>query len=128
MANETVGALPLFMEPWLQNKNPIWLGTHISLSRNLEKFLFPQHLKTDPQKQIYTLLSNLLTHQKEFQGGVVKRSDECQPVDREYLIEHFFLPIEQIQSSPGSGFLLDKTGSLLASINLDDHLMIHKDR
>lgn len=126
MKNEMTGAIPLFMEPWLQNTNPIWLGTEITLARNLEKFLFPQHLKAEPQKQIFTLLSNLLTHQKEFKGGVVKKGEECQPVDREYLIEHFFLPQQQIQGSPGTGFFLDATGSLLASINLDNHLVLHK--
>lgn len=126
MGNEQIGAIPLFMEPWLQNTNPIWLGTTLTLARNLDKFLFPNQLKPDPQKQIFNLLSNLLIQQKAFAGGVVKRSDECQPVDRDYLIEHFFLPPQQMQGSHGSGFVLNSNGNLLASINLDNHLMIHK--
>jgi protein arginine kinase len=113
------------MEPWLQNTNPIWLGTQVALSRNVEQLHFPKHLQLEQQKQVYTLLSNLLTHQKEFEGGVLKRGDECQPIDREYLIEHFFLPVNQIESGPGNGFLLNSLGSLLGCFNLDNHLTLY---
>lgn len=125
MANSQVGALPLYMQPWLQNNNPIRLGSQVALARNIEQFLFPKHLKTEQQKQIQTLLSNLLIHQKEFEGGVSKRGDECQPVDRDYLIEHFFLPLNQLESNAGSGFLLNPEGSLLACFNVENHLTFY---
>lgn len=125
MSGDSLGRIPLFMDPWLQNNNPIWLGTQIQLARNIEKFLFPNLLKLEQQKQIYTLLSNLLIHMKEFEKGVLTRGDESSPFDREYLIEHFFLPVNQLQGTPGTGYLLNEQGSILACFNLENHLMLY---
>lgn len=33
--------------PWMNNENSIWIGSTVALSRNIEKFNFPNKLSTD---------------------------------------------------------------------------------
>jgi protein arginine kinase len=120
-----IGSIPLYMEPWLQNNNPIWIGTTLTLARNIENFFFPHLLDIEKQKQLYSLLSGSLSTLPQFQNGVLKRGDECLPSDKEYLIEHFFLPFNQLQSFSGGGFLLNSQGSLLSAINFDNHFTLY---
>lgn len=110
--------------PWANNTNSIWLGSTLVLLRNLEKFHFPSKLATDKRKQIVSLLTKGLLANDRLKQPKLIRAEEMQPVEKEFLVEHFLSNQSFHQAYVGEAFVLDATGKFLAVINLKDHLLL----
>ncbi|MGA8164376.1 MAG: protein arginine kinase [Waddliaceae bacterium] len=108
--------------PWTNNENNIWLATTLNLYRNLEKFPFPIKLEKDPRHQIISLVSKRLLHSQHLVHPFLIRAEEMNPLQKEYLVEHFLCTQSFQQAHSGEAFILDETGRFLATVNVGDHL------
>ena len=106
---------------WDQNDGHIDLAAFIILKRNIDRFLFPSKLDKDKRAQILSLLSKPLIDQK--QGLLFLKGEECSPLDKEWLQEHFFLsnPLQDFQK--GSGVLIN-SGPYSTILNVQEHLQL----
>lgn len=109
--------------PWMNN-NSIWLGSTVTINRNLEKFKFPLKLAADKRKQILSLLSKDLLSVSSLEGASLLKAEEMPPLEKEFLAEHFLSNQSFNQAHTGEGFILDKSGEFLAALNLADHLTL----
>lgn len=118
---------PLFCNesPWNHNPNTIWLGSTITLNRNLDKFKFPGKLPDDKRQQIISLLTRDLLASDQIQQPQLLRAEDVPALEKEFLVEHFLSHQSFHQASTGEAFILDKTGEFLAILNLRDHLVLH---
>lgn len=110
--------------PWNNNLNSIWLGSTITLNRNLEKFKFPAKLSTDKRKQIVSLLTRDLLASSQLKKPKLIRAEDMPPIEKEFLVEHFLSNQSFHQAYAGEAFVLDETGEFLAVLNLRDHLLL----
>jgi len=106
---------------WCKNDGNIDLAAFLTLRRNIDKFLFPSKLDKEKRLQILSLLSKPLIDKKN--GWKLIKGEECSPLDKEWLQEHFFLsaPLQEVQK--GDGILIG-TGSYAAFFNLQDHIQL----
>lgn len=111
-------------KPWNNNPNSIWLGSSLTLSRNLEKFKFPHKLPTDKRKQVISLVIHDLLKHEQLKNPKFFPAEEMPPVQKEFLVEHFLSQHSFHQTYVGEGFVWDETGEFLAVINLNDHLLL----
>lgn len=114
-------------KPWANNANPVWLASTVCLQRNIEKFKFPGKLSTDRKKQIIALISkDLLTNDQLAPNQLVKpiliRAEETGLLEKEFLVEHFLSSHNFNQAHIGEGFVLDESGTFLATLNMRDHI------
>lgn len=110
--------------PWKNNSNVIWLGSTVSLIRNVDKFKFPGKLSTEKKKQIISLLTHDFIGSQELKEPKLIRAEEMSLNDKEFLVEHFLTHQSFHQASAGEAFVLDKTGEFLAVLNLKDHVLL----
>lgn len=108
--------------PWSKNDNSTWLGTSLSLQRNIEKFKFPGKMASDRRQQVVALASKDLLESPDLEKPVLLKADEISPLDKEFLMEHF-LSLQSFQHAHGGeGFIIDATGTFLTTFNLNNHL------
>lgn len=112
--------------PWNQNENSIWLGSTLSLTRNLEKFNFPAKLQTEKRKQIISFLTKEILSSKELNQPQIIKAEDLPPIEKEYLVEHYLSAQSFHQAYTGEAFVLDKTGEFLEILNLKDHILLEK--
>lgn len=110
--------------PWTQNPNSIWIGSILTLVRNLEKFNFPGRLTDDKRKQIISLLARDFMTTNVLEGAKVIKAEDMAPNQKEFLVEHFLSTQSFNQAHVGEAFVLDQSGEFLAIINLRDHLTL----
>lgn len=121
-SNEKENAILSLVNPWTNNDNNIWLASTIEFYRNVEKFLFPEKLDTDRQKQVISLVSEEILSLESKNDLTLILAEEINPLAKQYLVEHF-LSIESFQNThSGEAFVIDKKGQFLASLNIHDHL------
>ncbi|MCE2984011.1 MAG: protein arginine kinase [Parachlamydia sp.] len=113
-------------QPWKSNSNPIWLGSTLTLLRNMEKFNFPAKLTTDRQKQIQALITRNLMESNFFHHPKLVSAEEMQPIEQEYLVEHFLMQESLHQAQGGEAFVIDQSGESLVAINFRNHIMLQK--
>lgn len=53
------------------------------------------------------------------------KSEDCAPLDKEYFVEHCLTDEGFIQAVQGEAFIFDKKGSLILTLNIEDHLHFH---
>lgn len=111
--------------PWDNNENTVWLASTVSLTRNVERFKFPGKLEADRQKQIISLISKGLLSNELLNKPQLYRAEEISPLQKEFLVEHFFSQYSFHQAHSGEAFIVDQTGEFLATINIRDHLHLH---
>lgn len=107
---------------WSRNNNTIWLTSTLSLSRNLEKFKFPSTLPSDGRKQIVSVISRELLQSPQLKHPSLLKSEDCSPVDKEFLFEHFLTTQSFYQAHSGEAFVIDESGEFVGILNLPDHL------
>lgn len=113
-------------KPWKDNPQTIWIGSTITLHRNLEKFKFPGKLASDKKKQIISLVGKELMSSPGLKNPKLFKAEELSPIEKEYLIEHFLSPQGFQQAQTGEAFILDESGEFLGLLNLGDHLVLQK--
>lgn len=111
-----------FGNVWDHNINPIWIASTIVLSRNIEKFLFPSKLSKDKQNQIYSVVTKEISTCDLLKEPQFVRVEDSSPADKEYLYEHFLAPHPFQEAHSGEGFIIDKQGQFLATLNIQDHV------
>lgn len=121
---EKSNPLPCKESPWNNNPNPIWLGSTLTLLRNLERFHFPAKLATDKRKQIVSVLSKELLGLDQLKHPQLFRAEDLPPIEKEFLVEHFLSRQSFHHAYAGEAFVLDETGEFLAVLNLKDHLLL----
>jgi len=108
--------------PWKHNPNAIWLGSTLTLNRNLEKFNFPGKLSSEKRKQIVSLLSTELIKHSSLKNPMLYKGENLTPLQKEFLVEHFLSHHSFHQAHIGEAFILEESGEFLAEINMKDHL------
>ncbi len=110
--------------PWKDNANVIWLGSTLTLLRNLEKFNFSGKLAIDKRKQIISLISRNLLDSDQLKKPKLIPAEDMPPIEKEFLMEHFLASQGFHQAYSGEAFVLDETGEFLAILNLRDHVLL----
>lgn len=113
-----------FQQPWSDNPNNIWIASTLNLYRNLARYLFPPRLEADGQKRVLDLLSKALLSSEAANNPHFVRAEAVEPLEKEFLYEHFLTPRAFQQAMEGEGFLTDGTGQIFAIINVRDHLQL----
>lgn len=114
-------------KPWVNNANPIWLASTVSLQRNIEKFKFPGKLSADRKKQIIALVSkellsgDLISSTQLVNPSLIKAEDTGL-LEKEFLVEHFLSNHNFNQTHVGEGFILDESGTFITTLNMRDHI------
>lgn len=119
---------PLFVDdlsPWNDNSNPVWLASTLLLQRNVDKFHFPGKLSPEKKKSMVSFLQKELIGLAGFDSPLFLSSEECTPIDKEFLVEHCLTHEGFTQALQGEGFFFDKKGDCLVTINVEDHLHLH---
>lgn len=116
-------------KPWSNNDNTAWLGSTISLHRNIEKFKFPGKLSSDRKKQIIALvtkdlLSNEIIAAAGLKNPTLVKADDIGVLEKEFLAEHFLTTQNFNQTHAGEGFIIDESGEFLAALNMHDHIQL----
>lgn len=109
-------------KPWSDNDHLIWLVTSVNLSRNIDKYLFPNKLETQGQKQIVSLLDKELLKLKGLVNPQQLKAEKVSPLEKEFLTEHYLVPSTFHQAHTGQSFVIDDTGKFLGTVNISDHL------
>ncbi len=110
---------------WERSDTPIWMASSFFLQRNLASDPFPQKMDSGNSQKILgalrqTLLANTqLDMPKFFEFDAIKTSE------KEFLLEHFLATCDSQNPDCKSGLVIDKSGSFLAMINGEDHLVLH---
>ncbi len=110
--------------PWKNNPNQVWLSSTLTTFRNIDKFNFPNKLDTDKQKAIVNLVSSPILNYNQLNEPKLIYAEEMDPLDKEYLTEHFLSAEGFYQAHAGEAFIIDSTGEFLATINIHDHLRL----
>lgn len=110
--------------PWEESVNPVWLGSTISLTRNMDKFNFPGKLTLDKQQQVLSLLKKSFSKNNLLKNPKIIGAEELSAIEKEFLVEHFLSSESFHQTQTGQAFVIDDTGKFLAMINLKDHIVL----
>lgn len=111
--------------PWEQEADPIWPATTLVLRRNLSRRLFPPKLKEREALSVEEDLKNALLAQADFTEPQFFSAEMLSATDKEYLFEHFLCREGFQNTLRGQGFLIEKSASILALFNIEDHLQLH---
>lgn len=107
---------------WSDKPGAIWVSSLLTLHRNMGHYRFPNRLEKHEVDQVNQLLTKGLS--KAIEGISFFPEDGIKPTDRELLFEHF-LSLTDFSTSPNGGvFAIDPKGDLLATLNLEDHLVL----
>ncbi|MBN4066933.1 protein arginine kinase [Simkania negevensis] len=113
-----------FRGPWADNHNNIWLASILRVVRNIKKHTFPTKLSAAERSQVFSVLKNTLLKCPLLESPIFIDAGETNPLNKEYLSEHFFSSLNIQQAQKNEGFVIDQTGSFLGIINVRNHLQI----
>ncbi len=110
---------------WEEDKNPVWLGSSLTLHRNLARYKFPPKLAEGEMKNLSGTLAENIQKNAALKSPVYFSAEKLSSLDKEFIFEHF-LCLESFPSggTGSQGFLIDDTGRFLALINLKNHLQL----
>ncbi len=111
--------------PWNSSKNKIWLSSSVTFFRNLEKFNFPGKLETERQKTVVNLVSEELLKYKGLNDLTLFRGEQLDPLEKEFLTEHFLSTDNFHHVHAGEAFVVDNAGEFVATINMHNHINFH---
>src|SRR4051812_42381836 len=95
---------------WDEEKNPIWLGSSLSVMRNLLRYKFPPKLSEAEMTSCTRSLSEAFN---VLPSMTYLPAEKLTPLDKELLFEHF-LCVESFQNAAaGQGFVIDAPAQLL---------------
>ena len=110
--------------PWSTNDNVIWLGSTLALFRNLEKYKFPGKLEEERRKQIISIIRKDIVDQSLFQKPQLFEANQLSHNDKEFFNEHFLTNQNFQQTLGGEAFLIDESGQILVTLNVEDHIQM----
>lgn len=107
---------------WDNNDNSVWLASTINLYRNIDKFKFPVKLDAGRQRQIIDVIGKELLTCGMLSKPKLLRAEEINPLQKEYLFEHFMSQQSFLQAHAGEAFIFDDSGEFLSALNIVDHI------
>jgi protein arginine kinase len=118
---------PIFQlkNPWEKHAHHVWLASTLTLTRNLQKFKFPHKLDKTREHQVLSLIQESLTKCPELQKAELFHSEDINPLQKEFLLEHFLITDGFYQAHSGEGFVIDTSGEFLGVLNITDHLQLN---
>jgi len=112
------------VSPWANNDNNIWLASSLELYRNIDKYLFPEKLDTERKKQVISLVSKAILSLDANQSPLLIAAEKISPFAKQFLVEHFLTDYNFQNAHVGDAFIINQTGQLLTTINLQNHLSL----
>lgn len=113
------------MTPWKNECNPLWPFTAFILRRNLGKYFFPSKMQSNEAQQISETIKGALISLPEMTQGYVLKKENLNPLGLELLQEHFLLTQGFSGGTNGFSLIANPAASLLATINVRNHLEFH---
>lgn len=110
---------------WSIKEDQVILASTLSLTRNVEGYAFPAKLNEDKRLQVLEVLKATAMAQPFLTDHAFVLANELDPIDKEFLFEHFFCTEAFQQAHKGEGFILDKAGLFLGLLNVKDHMQLH---
>lgn len=120
--NSEIAAFIESLNPWAKNDRTIWMTNVLSLSRNLSSYHFPHKMDPETRSEVVKIISKALLAVPSFSEAKVILSEDASANDKEFLFEHFFSRESFQQAHQGEAFVLEKSGTLLSLINVNNHL------
>jgi protein arginine kinase len=111
------------LEQKLWQEGSIWLGSSLTLQRNLAAGKFPPKLNPADMETVCSSLGEVL--QKMLPSSCSLAAEEVLPLDKEFLFEHFLCPESFQHTSHGQRFIIAPKLNTLALINYKNHLQLH---
>lgn len=111
--------------PWASHSHNVWLASTLSLSRNLQKYTFPAKLDKTREAQLLNLIFESLDNCPELDKPELFRSEEVNPIQKEFLYEHFLVADGFYKAHAGEGFVIDSSAEFLGVFNLTDHIQLN---
>lgn len=122
--NQKVNSVFSLPKLWTEPGHRVWLATTLNLSRNFANFKFPSKLDRNQEKQLVQLTFEALQKCESLKQPILFPSEQITPIEKEFLLEHFWVSNGFHQAHFGEGFVTDATGTFLAVINVVDHLKL----
>ena len=110
---------------WEKSDTPIWIASSFFLQRNLASDPFPQKMDSENSQRTLGALKQSLLSSKNLETPQFFEFDEIKTAEKEFLLEHFLATCESQNPECKSGLVVDKSGTFLAMINGEDHLVLH---
>lgn len=110
---------------WEKSDTPIWIASSFFLQRNLASDPFPQKMDHDNSQRTLGALKQSLLSSDSLEAPKFFEFGEIKTAEKEFLLEHFLATCEAQNPECKSGLVIDKSGTFLAMINGEDHLILH---
>jgi len=110
---------------WKKGNTPIWITSNFLLQRNLSSQPFPMKMRGAESEITLAALKQSLLNAEHLEVPTFYEMSEFESWEREYLLEHFFATCDTNNAECKSGVIVDQSGSFLAMINGEDHLVMH---
>jgi len=110
---------------WGKSNTPIWIASSFFLQRNLSSQLFPTKMSNSESEITLTALKQSLMNVQQLEAPIFYDMSKIKTWEREYLLEHFLATCDTKNAECKSGMIVDQSGSFLAMINGEDHLVLH---
>lgn len=109
---------------WQNNDRSIWIGSSLTLSRNIDKYNFPEKLKQTQKDHISKFLCTEIQNQSLLKQTKVYQAKDLSPNDKELLLEHFLTMESFHHCAAGNAFITEASSRILAQINHKEHLKL----
>jgi len=103
---------------------PIILMTRIRLARNLSGHNFPNHSEVEKSAEVFELCRKAIESAPEMGSPTTVRMEDLSTMEKKILVERHLVSPELIESTAGSGVVINGDQSCAVMINEEDHLRI----
>ncbi|MCB1107200.1 MAG: hypothetical protein KDK76_03800 [Chlamydiia bacterium] len=110
---------------WEKSDTPIWMASSFFLQRNLSSSPFPQKMKESESMHVLTSLKQPLMDSPSLTAPSFFEFKGLKTAEKEFILEHFLATADSQNPECKSGVIIDETGTFLAMINGEDHLILH---
>ena len=110
---------------WKRNSSPIWMASYFHLRRNLSSNLFPNKMDSRESHIILATLKQSLMHTSQLGTPTFYDMNTIHSWEKEYILEHFWTTCNKRDAEFKSGMIVDQSGTFLAILNGEDHLILH---
>lgn len=110
---------------WEKSDTPIWMASSFFLQRNVVSHPFPPKMTETDSEQTLEFLKKTLLNASALQQPTFFEFEKMKGAEKEFLLEHFLATSTFQNPSCKAGLVIDESGTFLATINGEDHLVLH---
>lgn len=103
----------------------IWLFSSLTLQRNLARYKFPAKLSSHETIHVLNTLKKSLEQLSVIKPAAFFSLEQLSAHEKEFLCEHFLYEPSFQNAMNHQGVLMDESGTLLALLNLKNHIQLH---